>query len=414
MSTAPRSRRDAGFTLPELLITIVITSLVVGVLAMTIVVSFRTIPDVTRRADSSVAVQGITTWLPPDVDSARPGAFDADPTRASGCAGGDVGVNLLRLEWDETLAGLTTTYVAAYRFHVDGSVGRIVRVACQGIASLGSGSELSMSAQLSPTPPTVILSDADGDGREDQVRFQIETLSGEVVHIDAATKNPNETLPPKSTNPPTSAAVNQPPVATAMDVTLNPDIATTFDLSATDPNGDVLTATLESVPSGWSTSVSGLTVTLTPLGAGPGEYVIEFEVTDPSGSSAEAVIRVTITTSTTSTSSTSSTLPPCVISAVSVTPSSVRLQNKNVGKLKTDVSVVATVSGGYCIGLTLQYDTGAPNGQHVQNLGDAAPYDVTLLGQPHGTELWSTGTKLLEIRDGANNLVAQANLVVTN
>ena len=95
-------------------------------------------------------------------------------------------------------------------------------------------------------------------------------------------------------------------------------------------------------------------------------------------------------------------------------PSTMPLKNKTSGKLNNDVQVVATVTGGYCVGLTLQYDTGAPNGQYVQSLGDVAPYDVTLLGHPHGTELWAVGSHVLEVRDGGNNLLAQTTLTVTD
>ncbi len=70
------------------------------------------------------------------------------------------------------------------------------------------------------------------------------------------------------------------------------------------------------------------------------------------------------------------------------------------------------MSGGYCVGLTLQYDTGAPNGQYVLNLGDAPPYDQTLYGHPHGSELWSVGVHVLEVRDGFNNLLATTTLTV--
>ena len=46
------SGRDDGFTLPELLIAIVITSTIVTVLAMTIVTSMKTAPSVSNRADT--------------------------------------------------------------------------------------------------------------------------------------------------------------------------------------------------------------------------------------------------------------------------------------------------------------------------------------------------------------------------
>src|SRR5262245_66617421 len=123
-SAAPvQTRRDAGFTLPELLIAIIITTTIVSVLAMTIITSMRTAPSVNNRADTAVAVQGITTWLPPDVDSAEPGQFDILTTTGSGCAGGDPAgsTNIIRLQWSETFRGVTTTYVANYRYVVDGS-----------------------------------------------------------------------------------------------------------------------------------------------------------------------------------------------------------------------------------------------------------------------------------------------------
>src|SRR5262245_38400753 len=171
-SAAPvQTRRDAGFTLPELLIAIIITTTIVSVLAMTIVTSMRTAPSVTNRADTAVAVQGITTWLPPDVDSAEPGpaGFNTVTSTPSGCAGGDPAgsTNIVRLKWSETFAGVTTTYVVNYRYVIDGSVGEIVRLSCNGKFALGTPQTLSMSAKLSTTLPVVTADDFDKDGKND-------------------------------------------------------------------------------------------------------------------------------------------------------------------------------------------------------------------------------------------------------
>src|SRR5690606_14644435 len=146
-------------------------------------------------------------------------------------------------------------------------------------------------------------------------------------------------------------------------------------------------------PSGWTHSIVGIEVTMTPAGAAPGTYNLTYEVTDPAGDAVsraldiEVITTATTTSTSTTTSTTTTTLPPCVVSSVTASPSSANLQNKNSGKLSEDVYVLATVTGGYCVGLTLQYDSGAPNGQYVQSLGGTAPYDVLLLGHPHGTEL---------------------------
>ena len=97
-----------------------------------------------------------------------------------------------------------------------------------------------------------------------------------------------------------------------------------------------------------------------------------------------------------------------------MSPNPVQLHSNGTGKLKKDVTVTITVASGYCVGLTLQYITGAPNGQYIQNFGNSAPYTVTLLGHPSGTELWAAGSRVLAVRDGGNNLLAQTTLTVTN
>ena len=115
-------------------------------------------------------MQGITTWLPPDVDSAEPGRFDTAIGTPSGCAGVDPGTNILRLQWSETFRTITTTYVANYRFVITGDTARIVRLFCSGTFTLSAPELLRMSAELAPTQPTVTHDDADGDGKTDKVQ----------------------------------------------------------------------------------------------------------------------------------------------------------------------------------------------------------------------------------------------------
>src|SRR4051812_12606313 len=182
--------------------------MIVSVLAMTIVTSMKTAPSVENRADTAVAVQGITTWLPPDVDSAEPGKFDSADNTPSGCAGTDPAgsTNIVRLQWTETFKSQATTYVADYRYVVNGKVGYIVRMSCNGTVALGAPKQLTMSAKLSATLPVVTPGDFDGDHRDDMVTIDLVTLAGEKVQIKAASKNPNETLPPTTTVAPTSSS----------------------------------------------------------------------------------------------------------------------------------------------------------------------------------------------------------------
>jgi len=445
-----RRRPDAGFTLPEMLIALVIFAMVMSVISLTIVTALRNAPSVEHRADTAIAVQGITTWLPPDVDSAEPGAagFDILKTTPSGCAGGDPAgsTNIIRLQWSETFAGVTTTYVANYRWLVDGGVGQIKRLSCNGKFALGSPQILNMSAKLSSTEPAVTLDDFDGDHKNDKVTIEVVTLAGEKVFIEAATKNPNDTLPPvgttttttttstttTTTTTTTTVAPNQPPTANAMSVDVNTGVPISFNLDGHDPENGALTSVITSVPGGWSVSVSGISVTLTAVGT-PGTATLQYTVTDPLGaSSAVANLAVNIvasptssttsttstttttTSTTTTTTTTTTTIPPCVVGSMTVTPSTVQLQNKNIAKLKNDVAVTISGLSGYCIGLTMQYDTGAPNNQWVRNFGTTAPYTIKLEGQPQGTELWATGTHVLYVKDGYDRLLTQANLVVTD
>ena len=197
MTTEVTSKtNDRGFTLPEVLIAVTLIALLASVVTMAIITSIRTAPSVASRADSSIAVQGITTFLPPDVDSTAPGEFDTAAGTPSGCSGTDAGVNVVHMTWYEEFAGSTTTFVANYRFVPDGTGGIIQRVSCSGQFALGAPTVMNMTARLSATLPVVDLYDSNGDGDIDQLKITIETYSGDVVYIDAASGKDNAVLDP--------------------------------------------------------------------------------------------------------------------------------------------------------------------------------------------------------------------------
>lgn len=421
MSARPapaRVRRDHGFTLPELLIAVVVTGIIIPVIGFAIAVSLRTLPDTAARADAGVAIQGIATWLPADVDSTEPGGIDADPSRVSGCKGTDPGRNLVRLTWKETFRGVTVVYVAAYRFVVTGTSAHIVRLSCSGTTALGPAARLSMSGRLARTPPGITVLDDDGDGLSDRVRLSVTTLAGPMVFIDAVSKNPSETLPPP---PPlvtttTTTVPNQAPVAAPVALTANPSVAVTIVLPVFDPDGDPLSVTLAGVPAGWVVATNGTTLTITPT-LPTGTSTITYTVRDTAGLTTSATISITVVTTATTTSSTTTTTttpPPCVLSNMSASPSTVALTAKGSGKLKRNVRVTISIASGYCVGLTLHYETGAPNGQYVQNFGNMPPYAVTLLGHPMGTELWAVGPRELVVRDGTGAVLGSRVLTVTD
>ena len=409
--------RDAGFTLVEMLIVVMMTGVIAVVIAATVIVSFRTFPDVEDRADTAITLQGLTTWLPPDVDSANPGQFDTSASAPSGCTGADPGVNLLRLNWEETAFGKTTNYVVNYRFVVSGLNYRIKRVSCSGTSALGAPLVRDVTGALPATTPTVTPRDTNSDGLDDTVTFTIVTLAGTTVDIDAASKNPHETIPPAPT---TTAAtpVNSPPTAQNASTSTTELAPVDLTLPAGDPDGDLLFATVQGVPLELTVSISGLVLTITPAAGTLGSsFTFQYTLTDPDGAWATADVTVDVTDgsapTTTSPATTTTTQPPCVLGSMELSADSMPLKKTPIGKLENDVIVTITIAGGYCVGLTLQYESDGSNEEYIKNFGESAPYTVTLEGHPRGTELWGLGAHELSVYDGARNLLGSRTLTTT-
>lgn len=122
--------RDDGFTLVELLITIVITGVIVGVISTAMIVGLHADASTRTRLAESHDAQLVSVYLPPDLQSTS-GDVVAAPATNTECSGGP---NFLRLKWTEqlTTGGATTTYVAAYRIAQDPTSGewQLVRYSC--------------------------------------------------------------------------------------------------------------------------------------------------------------------------------------------------------------------------------------------------------------------------------------------
>jgi hypothetical protein len=386
------------------------------VIAAAVIVSIRAFPDTEARADTAITLQGLTTWLPPDVDSANPGEFVTSDVVPSGCASVDPGKNALLLRWEETAFDVTTNYVVSYQFVAAGANSRLVRVSCSGQPTLGAASVLNVTGSLPEIPPTVTLDDSDdADDLHDSVQFKIVTLAGTTVYIDAVTKNPHETLAPLPPSA-TPTTVNSPPTAANASATTTELTPAGVTLPAGDPNGSgTLVATVAGVPPELTVTVSGLALTITPAaGTAPSSFTFQYTVTDPEGLSdtADVDVDVTLVGGPTTTSSTTTTIPPpCVLSSMTVSPSTMALKGNDPSALDADVTVEITIASGYCVGLTLQYDSRGPGSQYVQNFGATAPFIITL--DSTGSEKWSLGSHVLEARDGANNLLWTSTLTTT-
>lgn len=202
----------------------------------------------------------------------------------------------------------------------------------------------------------------------------------------------------------TAPAANQQPQASPATAFTDAGDAITFGLPATDPDGDALTTTFSGVPSGWTVTAVGLSTTVTPASdAVPGSFVIGYAATDPGGLSDVSTITVTVTAP-----------PPCVIETPVLSQYSVALKKNDPDSIAASVDVSITIVSGYCVGLALHYDTGAANGQYVRNFGDAGTTRTVTLPQHPSPELWSAGTKTLDVKDGSATSRGTVDLQVTS
>jgi prepilin-type N-terminal cleavage/methylation domain-containing protein len=107
-----RARGERGFTLVELMLSIVISGIILAPITAGVIVGLRTTAETSNRLSGSNDAQLLAAWLTPDIQSTGNQAGDvvAAPTANTECSGVS---NRLRLKWRET-NGTTTTYVAAY------------------------------------------------------------------------------------------------------------------------------------------------------------------------------------------------------------------------------------------------------------------------------------------------------------
>jgi prepilin-type N-terminal cleavage/methylation domain-containing protein len=194
----PRQRsRDAGFTLIEIVVVIIMMALIATVMTGVAATIIHTAGPANTRTSGARTLHGVGTWVAQDAAATAPDDFDLSPSAASGCPSGSPGISLVRMEWSET-TGTTIHYVANYRY-VDAGGGqfRIERHTCSGPGGgpYPTGVVLKLGGPLSSTPPTVTAL-LDGSARVIGVSIELFGLDAAPIFVDGVSRNPGESLPP--------------------------------------------------------------------------------------------------------------------------------------------------------------------------------------------------------------------------
>jgi lysophospholipase L1-like esterase len=90
------------------------------------------------------------------------------------------------------------------------------------------------------------------------------------------------------------STTNNPPVANDLSLSTDEDQSVFGTISATDPDGDTLTASITSAPSNGSASIDGMIVTYTPALNFNGSDAFEVTVSDGKGGSDPAMVSITV------------------------------------------------------------------------------------------------------------------------
>jgi prepilin-type N-terminal cleavage/methylation domain-containing protein len=192
---------DAGFTLVEMLVVMMVSGVLVATLATAFSVVARVVPSSEDRIDDARSTRSLSTLLSHDTASTPPyapegsaGGFDISTAPSAvnnDCSGG--GTNIVHMQWTEAIP-THVTYVANYRFVIEGDAARVYRFSC---SSTDSGPYVLESARpvtpsLDPAKVPVAELQTDGSGRVTVLAFRLTGVSGETVLVETTSRNPSE------------------------------------------------------------------------------------------------------------------------------------------------------------------------------------------------------------------------------
>jgi prepilin-type N-terminal cleavage/methylation domain-containing protein len=190
--------RDAGFTLIEMTVSLVIMGTLMAALALAVSVTLRAAPTASDRIDDSRTTRGLSTWLAqdttstPNIPAGPAGGMDTSPTSGANDCKGE-GQNIVHMSWTETFAS-TDTYVANYRFVGDGITARVARYTCSRQGADGDFTT-SRAQFLTPLLDAAAPPVGDFDETANVLSFTLTGQTGETVLIETSSRNPSDFFP---------------------------------------------------------------------------------------------------------------------------------------------------------------------------------------------------------------------------
>ncbi len=194
--------REHGFTLVELMVSMMILGSIIGVIGLVFTVTMQSTEKVREMLPGARAANSITLYLSSDVSSAVPVDLDSwlstDPKAASGCSGDGVddGTNILRVE-SRSATDPELTYVASYRFvppAAGSGKGEVYRVFCRSGESASSRSKVAEGIDPND-PPVVTVSEGN---RSVEVLFRVWSSDSSASMVSACKgATPTATVSPR-------------------------------------------------------------------------------------------------------------------------------------------------------------------------------------------------------------------------
>ena len=260
---------DGGFTLVELLMTVVMTAVIVGAIAAALTTALRNDPATRDRVGDTVDTQLLSTYLPGDVQNAGAGAADVSkaPGATANCTGLS-GTNVLALTWTDAEAG--APYGVTYRTQAVGSEQRLLRFACGGatpgaaVIARGLAPVDGASADLTGNP-RIVFTLTSAEGYASKLSVMRRTFAGGSVappslgcFVDAATLDPPQGRNSSGTLvPAVTLTVKASGGCGALRATYQPD-GTTSRVTDLGTGPGTTVTTLD--PSGWTSGNRPLTI----------------------------------------------------------------------------------------------------------------------------------------------------------